>query len=411
MRSISALAMTLVLLTGGCGAGANAPGASSPPMARSATPQASSFAEWKSNFRVRALSEGIRPDVFDAAFQGVTENLEVVRLDGRQAEFTKPLWEYLDGAASADRISTGRSKRASIQPTLDAIEARFGVDDQIVVAIWGMETNYGSFKGDIPVIESLSTLAYEGRRRDFAEDELIAALRILQNGDTSPSSMRGSWAGAMGHTQFIPTSYLDHAVDFTGDGRSDVWSADPTDALASTANYLAAFGWKRGQPWGVEVRLPQGFNFATADQSNRRPVADWRARGVSSIDGSPLPDHGNAAVIAPAGATGPAFAVYDNFFVIKKYNNATSYAMGVGHLGDRIAGGGPFRADWPRGERALSRSEKIEMQERLTALGYDTGKTDGIIGPDTEAAIRRYQAAQGLTPDGFATATLLARLR
>jgi membrane-bound lytic murein transglycosylase B len=215
----------------------------------------------------------------------------------------------------------------------------------------------------------------------------------------------------MGHTQFIPTSYLSYAVDFTGDGRRDIWSDDPTDALASAANYLAKSGWQRGRPWGVEVRLPQGFNYGSADQSNIRPVADWRGRGVTAVDGSSLPDHGPAAIIAPAGARGPAFAVYRNFFVIKRYNNATSYAMGVGHLGDRIAGGGPFQGVWPRGERELSRTEKVELQERLTARGYPTGKTDGVIGPDTIAAIRAYQSREGLTPDGFATTTLLARLR
>ena len=203
--------------------------------------------------------------------------------------------------------------------------------------------------------------------------------------------MRGSWAGAMGHTQFMPTSYLDYAVDFNGDGRRDVWGDDPTDALASAANYLPGSGWTRGQPWGVEVRLPEGFNYGSADQSNVRPVRDWRVRGVTLLDGPPLPDHGSAAIIAPAGARGPAFAVYRNFFVIKKYNNATSYAMGVGHLGDRIMGGGPFQGAWPRGERELSRTEKVELQKRLIARGHDTGATDGVIGPDTVAAIRAYQ--------------------
>ncbi len=236
-----------------------------------------------------------------------------------------------------------------------------------MLAIWGMETNFGKNRGSIPVIESLATLAYDGRRRGFAEEQLIAALRILQSGDVTPAGMRGSWAGAMGHTQFIPTSYQSYAVDFTGDGRRDVWSDDPSDALASAANYLARSGWQHGQPWGIEVRVPQGFNYGSADQSNIRPVGDWRARGVTALDGSPLPDHGQAAIIAPAGSRGPSFAVYHNFFVIKKYNNATSYAMGVGHLGDRIMGAGPFVGAWPRGERELSRTEKIELQQRLIA--------------------------------------------
>ncbi len=412
MQRLPVTAALLALMVGGCGAGANPPAEFAPPMARSApSQQPASFTAWRDEFRGWALGQGIRPEVFDAAFRGVGVNSEVVRLDGQQAEFTKPIWEYLDGAASPERVSNGRANRARLQPTLDAIENRYGVDDQVVVAIWGMETNYGTFRGDIPVIESLATLAYEGRRRSFGEEQLIAALRILQAGDVTAPAMRGSWAGAMGHTQFIPTSYLNYAVDFTGDGRRDIWGADPTDALASTANYLAKAGWQRGRPWGLEVRLPEGFNYGSADQSNRRPVSDWRARGVTLIDGAPLPDHGPGAVITPAGAQGPAFIVFQNFYVIKEYNNATSYAIGVGHLGDRIGGGGGFRAPWPRGEQPLSRSEKIELQERLTRLGFDTGKQDGVVGPDTEAAIRAWQGSQGLTQDGFATKDLLARLR
>jgi membrane-bound lytic murein transglycosylase B len=417
LRKLTVTILALALVASGC-AGANPPlERSDPPMARAASspqppgPPATSFAAWRDGFRARALAQGIRPQVFDAAFQGVGVDAEVVRLDGRQAEFTKPIWEYLDGAASSARIEAGRAERARRASTMAAIESRYGVDAPVVLAIWGMETNYGANRGSMEVIESLATLAYEGRRRDFAEEQLVAALRILQSGDVDPARMKGSWAGAMGHTQFMPTSYLTYAVDFTGDGRRDVWSDDPTDALASAANYLARSGWTRGQPWGVEVRLPQGFNYGSADQSNVRPVSDWRARGVTLVNGAVLPDHGPAAIVLPAGATGPAFAVYGNFFVIKKYNNATAYAMGVGHLGDRIAGGGPFQGAWPRGERELSRSEKIELQERLIARGHDTGATDGVIGPNTISAIRAYQASLGLTPDGFATAQLLQRLR
>ena len=412
MRKLTVPILVLALIASGC-AGANPPlETSDPPMARAApSPQPATFTAWRDGFRSRALAQGIRPEVFDAAFQGVGVNAEVVRLDGRQAEFTKPIWEYLDSAASPTRVETGRAKRTQLDPTLAAIEGRYGVDRQAVLAIWGMESNYGNNRGSIEVIESLATLAYEGRRRSFAEEQLVAALRILQAGDVDPSHMRGSWAGAMGHTQFIPTSFLSYAVDFTGDGRRDIWSDDPTDALASAANYLARSGWTRGQPWGVEVRLPQGFNYGSADQSNVRPVSDWRARGVTLANGAALPDYGSAAIVAPAGARGPAFAVYHNFFVIKRYNNATSYAMGVGHLGDRIMGGGPFAGQWPRGERELSRTEKIELQERLIARGHQTGATDGVIGPNTIVAIRAYQASQGLTPDGFATAQLLQALR
>ncbi|HET9069387.1 MAG TPA: lytic murein transglycosylase [Amaricoccus sp.] len=409
MQRLTVAIVALALAAGGC---SGAPlERSDPPMARAARPQAASFEAWRAEFRAYALGHGIRPEVFDAAFAGITENAEVVSLDGRQAEFTKPIWEYLDGAASANRIETGRLARARRAQTLGGIESRYGVDPDIVLAIWGMETNYGANRGSMRVIESLATLAYEGRRRDWAEEQLLAALRILQAGDVDPAHLRGSWAGAMGHTQFMPTSWLDYAVDFTGDGRRDIWSDDPTDALASTANYLARSGWTRGQPWGLEVRLPEGFNYGSADQSNVRPVAEWRARGVTLRSGQPLPDHGPAAILLPAGATGPAFAVYGNFFAIKKYNNATSYALGVGHLGDRIGGGGPIAAPWPRSERELSRTEKMELQQLLIARGFDTGSTDGVIGPDTQSAIRAFQAREGLTPDGFATASLLVRLR
>jgi membrane-bound lytic murein transglycosylase B len=412
LHKVTVVTLLLALATGGC-AGANPPlETSAPPLSRSAAgPQASSFTAWRQAFRGRALAQGIRPQVFDAAFQGIGVNEEVVRLDGRQAEFSKPIWEYLDGAASAARVEMGRGMRRQLAPTMASIERSYGVDSDVVLAIWGMESNYGDNRGSMPVIESLATLAYEGRRRDFAEEQLIAALRILQSGDVDPAHMVGSWAGAMGHTQFMPTSYLSTAVDFDGDGRRDVWSSDPTDALASAANYLADAGWQRGRPWGMEVRVPTGFNYGSADQSNRRPASDWMARGVTRLDGSALPDHGPAAIIAPAGARGPAFVVYQNFYVIKKYNNATSYAMGVGHLGDRIAGGGSFAGAWPRGERELSRTEKVELQERLTARGYATGKMDGVIGPDTINAIRAWQSAQGLMPDGFATASLLQALR
>lgn len=412
MKRTPLTVLMLAMVAAGCGAGANPPVQSRAPVARDLpSPQPASFVEWRAGFRQRALAQGIRPEVFDAAFAGVGVNAEVVRLDGRQAEFTKPIWDYLDSAASPTRVETGRAKAAELSDTMAAIESRYGVDSEAVLAIWGMESNFGANRGTIPVVESLATLAYEGRRRSFAEDQLVGALRILQSGDVDPSHMVGSWAGAMGHTQFIPTSYLSYAQDFTGDGRRDVWSDNPRDALASAANYLAKSGWQHGRPWGLEVRLPAGFNYGSADASNRRPVADWSARGVTRLNGGRLPDHGPAAIIAPAGAKGPAFIVYQNFYVIKKYNNATSYAMGVGHLGDRIAGGGPFVGSWPRGERELSRSEKIELQERLAARGYATGKADGVIGPDTITAIRAFQHAQGMVPDGYASALVLQKLR
>lgn len=408
----------LVVLAAGCATADPAPAPTPAPapaprpqaLSAQAAPQPASFAAWRDGFRARARAAGVSPAVFDAAFAGVGVNAEVLRLDAFQPEFVRPIWDYLDSAVSDARVATGRRLRAERAADLEAIAARFGVEPEILVAIWGVESNFGGNYGSIPVIEALATLAYEGRRRSFGEEQLLSALRILEAGDITPQRMVGSWAGAMGHTQFIPTSFEAYAVDFTGDGRRDLWAADARDALASTANYLARFGWRTGAPWGVEARLPEGFDYGLADGA-RRSVADWSARGVRRVDGAPLPDHGEAALLLPAGAGGPAFVTFRNFDVIRRYNNATSYALAIGHLADRIAGGGPIVASWPRGERALSRAEKEEMQTLLTRLGHDTEGTDGIVGPNTRSAIRAYQAARGLPADGFESAALLQRLR
>ncbi|MBK0400359.1 lytic murein transglycosylase [Limibaculum sp. M0105] len=415
-RGLRAVTLLLsVAASAGCAAQANTAAAPTPqtkPVAPEPPqmPQVS-FAEWRVAFRGRALAQGIRPEVFDSAFAGVEPNMRVVELDRYQPEFARPIWEYLDSAVSDSRISTGRRLAAERAAMLGQIEVRYGVDREVVLAIWGLESAYGANYGSIPVIESLATLAYEGRRRDFAEAQLVAALRILQSGDIVPARMVGSWAGAMGHTQFIPTSFLDYAVDFTGDGRRDIWAADAGDALASTANYLSRFGWTKGAPVAVEVRLPASFDFLAADESTRRPAAAWSALGVSTIGGGALPAGDDVSILLPAGAAGPAFAAYPNFGVIRRYNNATSYALAVGHLAERIRGAGPYVTPWPRGDRPLSRNETIELQERLTALGHDTQGVDGIVGPNTRAAIRAFQVSQGMTPDGYLSAALLTRVR
>jgi lytic murein transglycosylase len=349
--------------------------------------------------------------VLQAAFDGVSYDPDVIRLDRNQSEFTRTIWDYLDSAVSDSRVRNGREALARHRSTLAAIERRYGVPAEIVVAVWGLESSYGSFRGSNDVIRSLATLAYDGRRGAFFEAQLFAALEILQAGDTAPRSMRGSWAGAMGHTQFMPTSFLDYAVDFTGDGRRDIWSDDPTDALASTAAYLARFGWQTGQPWGVEVVLPRGFDYGLTGHETKKSARFWARMGVRDTDGRQVPDHGPASILLPAGAQGAAFMIFDNFGVIERYNPADAYVIGVGHLADRIAGGGPIRAPWPRGDRALSFSEREELQARLTRAGFDTQGVDGRIGPNTEAAIRRYQTAAGLIPDGYASLALLRRLR
>lgn len=376
------------------------------------TPQArpATFEAWKGQFRAKALASGIPQPVFDRAFQGVTLNQKVVELDGRQPEFSRPIWEYLDGAVSSSRISQGRQLADRKASDLAQIGQRYGVDPNVVLAIWGLESSFGSNFGSISVIQSLATLAYEGRRQKFGEEQLLAALQILKAGDISPDRMVGSWAGAMGHTQFIPTSFLAYAVDFTGDGRRDIWAPDAVDALASTANYLAKFGWKSGAPAVVEIRLPQGFDYAAADDKIKRTTAAWQAVGVQAVNGS-LPASDDVSILLPAGARGPAFAAYPNFRVIKRYNNATAYALAVAHLAQRIDGGAPYQGAWPRDDRTLSRTEKQELQSRLTSLGFDTQGVDGIIGPNSRTAVRQFQKSAGLIPDGYVSAALLQQVR
>ncbi|MEM6637639.1 MAG: lytic murein transglycosylase [Pseudomonadota bacterium] len=369
------------------------------------------FQRWVQSFRSRARAQGIRPQVFDAAFRGVRYNSDVIQKDRNQAEFTRQLWDYLDRAVSDTRVTNGRAALRDQNRALEAIEARYGVEAEVVAAVWGLESAYGAVRGSTPVIEALATLAYDGRRGRFFEEQLIAALKIIQAGDIEPRRMTGSWAGAMGHTQFIPTSFLAYAVDFTGDGRRDIWSDDPTDALASTAAYLARFGWTKGQPWGVEVQLPRSFNYAQADRSIRRAPSDWARMGVRDMRGNVVPDYGRASILVPAGSQGAAFMIFDNFGVIERYNKADAYVIAVGHLSDRIGGGGPIRADWPRQDPPLRSADKRELQQRLTGAGFSTRGVDGVIGPNTIDAIRAYQNANGLIPDGYASYDILRRLR
>lgn len=380
-----------------------------PPQAETASNPAG-FQSWINGFRPRALSKGISAPVFDRVMAQVRYLPEVIRLDRKQSEFTKSTGEYLASAVSDTRVTNGRSKAGDYDRTLRAVEAKYGVDRKIVAAIWGMETNYGGYRGKTHIPSAVATLAYDGRRASFFEAQLIEVLKILQNGDTTPDNMVGSWAGAMGHTQFMPTSYATYAVDFTGDGRRDIWSDDPTDALASTAAYLDRMGWVTGMPWGKEVTLPAGFNFMLASGPKKLP-SEWARLGVRPADGTTLRDHGEARILLPAGAKGAAFLVFKNFDVIKRYNNSDAYAIGVGHLGDRIGGAGALRGSWPPGERALKRAERQELQALLTRAGFATGGVDGMIGPNTVKAIRNYQTRVGMEPDGHPSVALLTRLR
>lgn len=371
----------------------------------------SGFEDWIKGFRARALRQGISADVFDRAFAGVQYDADVIRRDRNQSEFTKTIWDYLDIAASDARVNNGKAALRKHGALLDRIEAQYGVDRDVIVAIWGLESAYGTFRGTNPVIGSLATLAYDARRSDFFEEQLIEALKILQSGDVRLANFKGSWAGAMGHTQFIPTSYQSLAVDFDGDGKRDIWSDDPADALASTANYLAKNGWIKGAPWGVEVRIPQGFDYTLANRDILRMPSEWAQIGIVDLDGKAVPDHGSASVLLPAGAKGAAFLIFKNFDVIETYNTADAYVIGVGHLSDRITGAGPIRSDWPREDRALTFDERIEMQRLLNAKGFDTQKIDGKIGPLTINAVRAFQTSIGDIPDGYASLNILKKLR
>lgn len=373
--------------------------------------QANGFSTWIASFRGRAAQAGITARTFDAAFQDVQYLPDTVRRDRNQSEFVKPLSDYIGTAASDARVENGRDMLRKYAGLLAQLNATYGVEPHVIVAFWGMESNYGKRRGDTPLISTLATLAFDGRRGQFFEKQLISALKILQRGDISPSQMTGSWAGAMGHTQFIPTSFDAYAVDFTGDGRRDIWSDDPSDALASTAAYLNRFGWTKGQPWGVEVRLPQGFDFARTNQTVKMSPAQWGQLGVRGTDGQVVPNYGSASLITPTGGRGPAFLVFRNFDVISRYNNAQAYMIGVGHLGDRVRGMGPLQVAWPAGERSLLRAERIELQQRLTSAGFNTSGIDGKVGPATLRAIRSYQASAGLATDGYASLSLLERLR
>jgi membrane-bound lytic murein transglycosylase B len=364
---------------------------------------------WLAGFRDRALAAGIPAATFDAALRGVEFDARVVERDRNQNEFSKAIWDYLDTAVSEDRVALGLQALDRHRDLLERIEAQYGVEAEVVAAVWGLESAYGSYRGDLPVLGSLATLAYDGRRGAFFEAELLAALRIVEGGHVE--RFVGSWAGASGHTQFMPTSWEKFAVDFDGDGKRNLWGEDPGDALASTANYLRHWGWTKGQPWGVEVRLPEGFDYDQTTERVVKPVADWQALGVRLIDGADLPDHGPGSILLPGGHRGAAFLIWPNFQVIETYNTADAYVVAIGSLSDRLAGRSAIQSGWPRDLRALTLAERRELQERLGQAGFDPGGVDGRMGPKTVAAVKAFQQARGLVPDGYPSLEVLELLR
>jgi len=362
------------------------------------------------DFETTAVAAGITPDTYNRAMAGIVPVATIQQVIDNQPEFAKQVWNYLDAAVSARRVADAKVMLTRYADTLSAIESKTGVPKEILVAIWGMETDYGSSVGDYSLFATLTTQAYQGPRQQYARRELLAALKLLQQENYPVSEMTASWAGAFGQTQFMPSTFFKYATDGDGDGKIDLWRSAP-DALASTAALFANEGWQTGKPWGYEVKLPKDFDFSLADLGDQKPLSDWAAMGIEDTDGAALPaDADPASLYLPAGARGPAFMLFDNFRVIMKYNNAASYALAVGMLADRMAGGKAFVASWPRGERALSRAERSQFQTDLKTLGYDPGGTDGLLGRKTRAALKQYQKSKNLPADGFPTADLLASL-
>jgi len=368
------------------------------------------FDAWAADFYPRAVKAGVSPEVFLREFAGLTPDPRVAALDSRQPEFSRPLSQYIEGAVTPGRTDIGQSKRELV-PQLGAIEQTYGVPREILMGIWAMETGYGAIQGDFDVVRAMATLAAQGRRRGFAETELIAALKIIQSGEFGRAQLHGSWAGAMGQTQLIPSTFLKTAVDGDGDGRRDVW-ASPADALASAANLLAKAGWVRGQSWAREVTVPPDFDWSLSEGPRLTPV-EWAAKGVKRADGLPWTDTDQSApaqLVAPTGANGPAFLLFPNHFAIRQYNNSLAYALAVGLLADRLSGMGPLTKPWPA-ETPLSLADRMTAQRALAALGFDPGAPDGVVGLKTRAALRGWQKARGLAADGYLSLAVVERLK
>ena len=358
-----------------------------------------------------AARRGITQANFERFTAGLEPDLRIMDLMDSQPEFTKAIWDYLDILVNDNRLAKGREILTKYKPQFDAAEKAYGVDRYAIAAIWGIESNYSTQMGDRNVVQSTATLACVGRRQAYFKDEFLTALEILNRGDLRPEQMRGSWAGAFGPTQFMPTAFKRYAVDGDGDGRRDVVD-NAADLIASTANNLKKDGWQTGQTWGVEVVLPQGFDFMLADKAKAMTFAQWQSKGLKRPDGKPFPNApDNVYLLAPGGAAGPGFLMMQNFRVIMKYNPAEAYAMAIGHFADRLRGGPPFVQPWPRQERVLSKAERLELQQLLAQRGFYKGTPDGQFGGQTREALRSFQASIGAPADGFASSDVLERLR
>ncbi|WP_188411321.1 lytic murein transglycosylase [Agaricicola taiwanensis] len=380
-------------------------------LAAPSSAQAKSFQSFIEELWPAAHKRGVSRATFNAAFHGVTPDAKVMQSTRRQAEFTETTGAYLARRVSDARIENGRAKAKEWERALDAVERQIGVDRYVVLSIWGNETNFGGYLGGHNVIQALATLTYNGYRADFFRKELINALVILQQGHVKPQDMAGSWAGAMGHTQFMPSSFNAYAIDFTGDGRRDIWTTIP-DALGSTAFYLKKRGWRTGETWGYEVTVPRGFDLRQAKKMGKATLAQWSRHGIRRANGQGFPRPSDKAWLhLPAGANGPAFLMLPNFDVIKRYNNSNNYALAVGHLADRIRGGDDFVHPFPVEQKALSEGQRTELQTLLASRGYPVGEIDGVIGMQTREAIHAYQASAGLPSDGHPSEDLIKHLQ